>query len=215
MNPNRQLVATTAALLSAGLGACGRVGAGERSPALPARIASIGGFHTPEPVRHDPEQDVYFVSNIDGNPSAKDGSAFISRLSPDGEVKDLRWIDGSRPGVKLNAPNGIALDASGWFWLAPMGSDAVQRWLPGTAPAAAARGPGGFDGIEPLPDGRILVTSWSDSAVHVLQGERIEPLIRGVPSPADLGVDTRRGRVIIPLLQENRVEIWTLPRGGR
>jgi hypothetical protein len=33
----------------------------------------------------------------------------------------------------------------------------------------------------------------------------------GLPSPADIGVDLKRGRVAIPLLLENRVEFRQLP----
>jgi hypothetical protein len=30
--------------------------------------------------------------------------------------------------------------------------------------------------------------------------------------PADIGVDTRRGRVAVPYIALNRVDIWALPR---
>jgi len=36
-------------------------------------------------------------------------------------------------------------------------------------------------------------------------------LITGVPSPADIGYDSKRNRVLIPVLSANRVEIWQLP----
>jgi sugar lactone lactonase YvrE len=68
-----------------------------------------GGLMTPESVLHDPAADVYLVSNINGNPSAKDGNGFISRVAPDGTIRDLKWIDGAREGVTLNAPKGMAL----------------------------------------------------------------------------------------------------------
>jgi sugar lactone lactonase YvrE len=67
------------------------------------------GFDTPESVRYDPEADVYLVSNINGDPRGKDGNGFISRVSPAGEVLELKWIDGEADGVTLNAPKGMAL----------------------------------------------------------------------------------------------------------
>jgi sugar lactone lactonase YvrE len=73
------------------------------------------GFSTPESVLHDPEADVYLVSNINGGSSDKDGNGFISRVSPKGELLELRWIDGARPGVTLNAPKGMALVADTLF----------------------------------------------------------------------------------------------------
>jgi hypothetical protein len=37
----------------------------------------------------------------------------------------------------------------------------------------------------------------------------------GLPSPADIGVDTKRNRVAVPLLMENRVEFRALPAPGK
>jgi hypothetical protein len=36
-------------------------------------------------------------------------------------------------------------------------------------------------------------------------------VITGVPSPADIGYDAKRKRVLIPIFSGNRVEIWQLP----
>ncbi len=78
-------------------------------------VVSEVGFATPESVLHDPEHDVYYVSNISGDPTAADGDGFISRLSPDGEVLELRWIDGTTADVTLNAPKGMAIQGSSLF----------------------------------------------------------------------------------------------------
>jgi sugar lactone lactonase YvrE len=75
-----------------------------------ARVASVDGFSTPESVRYDADQDVYFVSNINGNPSAKDNNGFISRVRGDGSAVDsLAFIAGGRGGVTLNAPKGMVI----------------------------------------------------------------------------------------------------------
>lgn len=71
----------------------------------------VSGFSAPESVLYDPEADVYLVSNVNGAPADKDGNGFISRVSPDGQVLDLHWID-SAPGAALNAPKGMALQDS-------------------------------------------------------------------------------------------------------
>jgi hypothetical protein len=60
-------------------------------------------------VVHDVVADVYLVSNVDGEPLERDGNGFISRLSPDGRVRELRWIDGTLPDVDLHAPKGMAI----------------------------------------------------------------------------------------------------------
>lgn len=67
------------------------------------------GFKTPESVLHDPREDRYLVSNIDGSPLGVDDTAFISRVRPDGKVENLKWIDAARADVQLDAPKGMAI----------------------------------------------------------------------------------------------------------
>jgi hypothetical protein len=88
-----------------------------------------------------------------------------------------------------------------------------MTWKPGD-PAAAplAKGPGGFDGVEITGDGRVLVSSWTDSSVHVITDSTMTKLITGVASPADIGYDTRRNRVLIPLFMGNAIEVYAITR---
>ena len=93
---------------------------GERAPAAdtttasaaattPQRVATTEGFSTPESVLYDSEQQVWFVSNINGSPSARDGNGFISRLTSDGAIDSLHFIQGGRGGAKLDAPKGMVI----------------------------------------------------------------------------------------------------------
>ena len=52
----------------------------------------------------------------------------------------------------------------------------------------------------------LIVTGY-----NTLQNGKLTPFGGKMPSPADIGVDTKRGRVAIPLLLENRVEFRALP----
>ena len=80
------------------------------APAAYAHAATITGFKTPESVKYDADLDVYFVSNINGNPSQKDGNGFISRVRTDNDtVEELRFIEGGKNRVVLNAPKGMAV----------------------------------------------------------------------------------------------------------
>lgn len=58
---------------------------------------------TPESVIYDSENDVFYVSNVNGNPTEKDQNGFISILNTDGTYKTAKWIDG------LHAPKGMAI----------------------------------------------------------------------------------------------------------
>ena len=54
----------------------------------------------PESVAYAPEQNVLFVSNVNGKPTQKDQNGFISKVS-NGSIIELNWVTG------LNAPKGI------------------------------------------------------------------------------------------------------------
>src|SRR5436309_13664691 len=73
------------------------------------KVATVVGFLTPESVLDDSAQGIYFVSNINGSPLTKDNNGFISRVRPDGAVENLKFIEGGRGGVTLNAPKGMAV----------------------------------------------------------------------------------------------------------
>src|SRR5262245_61636037 len=53
------------------------------SAAVAAKVGESGGMKTPESVRYDPELDVFYVSNINGNPSDHDGNGFIAVVRAD------------------------------------------------------------------------------------------------------------------------------------
>ncbi|MDP6635647.1 MAG: hypothetical protein QGG42_12155 [Phycisphaerae bacterium] len=73
------------------------------------------GLSAPECVIHCEDEDVYLASNINGGVIAADGNGFISKINPDGSVKELKWIDGATDGVTLNAPKGLAVLAGKLF----------------------------------------------------------------------------------------------------
>ena len=115
----------------------------------------------------------------------------------------------------LGSPNGITWDAANArFVVVPYGgAHALYAWRPGTGGLTPiATGPGGrYDGVEVLADGRIVVASQADTSLHVSRGNVLAPFARTSGRPADIGVDTRRGRVAVPFIALNRVEIWALP----
>jgi sugar lactone lactonase YvrE len=113
----------------------------------------------------------------------------------------------------LHWPNGITWDKSGnRFIIVPMGNvPQILAWRPGTpAPVIIGYGSGQFDGVEILADRRLIVTSWADSTVSIRDGN-VRTAIRELPGPADIGIDTRRMHIAVPLLTQNRVEILTIP----
>lgn len=112
------------------------------------------------------------------------------------------------------APNGITRNpGTGELVLAPWGGSRTFYAL-GDQPApsvfAEAESGGNFDGIEFHYD-RLIAASQSDSSLHVLRNGSDRVYIRLPGRPADIGIDTRRDRVAVPYIAQNRVDIWQLP----
>jgi hypothetical protein len=75
----------------------------------PAAIVVKGvGFETPESVLYLADLNCYLVSNIHGGPLDVDNNGFISKLSLEGEVQQLKFIEGGQRDAVLNAPKGMA-----------------------------------------------------------------------------------------------------------
>jgi hypothetical protein len=113
-------------------------------------------------------------------------------------------------------PNGITWDAGAKRWLVanfdPFDSQVVAMRPGDSTRTVLAAGKGRFDGVEALADGRIVYAAWNDSSIHLLAGRDDQRIIRRLVQPADIGVDTRRHRVAVPLSLPGRVEVWSLPR---
>src|SRR6476469_4123232 len=62
-----------------------------RAPAPPTEIQD--GLQTPESVFYDAEQDVYFISNINGQALATDNNGYISRINPDTMQGEMKFIE--------------------------------------------------------------------------------------------------------------------------
>jgi hypothetical protein len=65
--------------------------------------------------------------------------------------------------------------------------------------------------MEVLPDGRILMSSWADSSLLVIENGKAVPVASGIATPADFGLDPKRNRVAVPMMLEDKVEFWDIP----
>ena len=113
-------------------------------------------------------------------------------------------------------PNGITWDAHTRRWVVvtfdPFTSEVTTFSEGKPARTRLATGRGRFDGVEVLSDGAVLVSGWNDSSVHRFANGKDERIIRHLSQPADIGLDTRRGRIAIPLGMVDRVQFWELAR---
>ncbi len=277
------------------------------SSGAPINLADVG-FETPESVLYDARNDVYLVSNINGGGLDEDNNGFISKVSPAGEVLQLKWITGGVNGVTLNAPKGTTIvddtlyvadinvvrkfnlttgqpsgdiafpaatflndltsDKHGVVYvsdsgfkaapggLAPSGTDAIYKIARDDSVSVLAQGnallhqPNGLavlrngkvqvvsydpfnntkeiytinrkgergdvvatpvgllDGVVLLKNGRLLVSSWEDSSIYLIERNGVARVVASdLPNPADIGWDSKRQRILVPLFSQNRVVI--------
>jgi sugar lactone lactonase YvrE len=116
-------------------------------------------------------------------------------------------------GNVLGRPNGVTWDPAGKRWVV-VSFDTFHSEVYALHPSDSTRlvlatGKGRFDGIEPISGGRFLVSCWQDSSVHLFGRGVDRQVVRNVPSPADIGIDTKRDRLAIPT-GNNRIEFWDL-----
>lgn len=273
-----------------------------REPAPPAQSV-ITRLRGPESALYDAQQDVYFISNLNGGLLARDNNGFITRVDAKTLEVELKWVEGGRGGARLDAPKGMGIAGETLYvsdvtavrrfdrrtgtpqgeialpgatlinditsdgtnvyvsdtglrtgpgnTFEPTGTDAIWKisggraekiaagrnlrypngldfvdgkiWavtfgpneiyaLAGGEPRTIAQLPEGqLDGLVRLPDGSAVVSSWGGEGIYRGKpGTRFEPILTGIDAPADLGYDTKRGRLLVPLPTLNQVTIHAL-----
>jgi len=146
---------------------------GDSTAAAPAQadrpIAIVhDGLASAEAVTFDPTREVYFVSNINGDPGIKDGNGFITRITADGVVDSLHFIQGGRNGVTLNAPMGSRVQGD-TLWVLDV--DVLRGFnartgAPLKAIDLAPAGAGFLNDLTAGPDGDFYITDTGVRAVH-------------------------------------------------
>ena len=67
----------------------------------------------------------------------------------------------------------------------------------------------GLDGIV-VHDGQLIVTTWAGSAVFPRKASDWKVFIPETPSPADVGLDSKRGRLLVPIFNENEIRAYDI-----
>lgn len=110
----------------------------------------------------------------------------------------------------LGRPNGLLWTDKG-VWVVTFGTGELYRLDAKGAKQEAQKLPkGSLDGIVAVGDS-LLISSWDASAVYRGKpGQTFEVVLAEQKSPADIGYDTKRGRVLVPHFLENTVEAHEL-----
>lgn len=145
----------------------GTIGVNSFSQTLAKVWTASEGLKTPESVLYDAKTNQIYVSNINGQPSVKDGNGFISVLSPDGKVIQSEWVTG------LNAPKGQAIydgklyvsDIDELVVISIADAQVVKRYKVENAKF--------LNDVTASEDGIIFVTDMNDNKIYALTDDKL------------------------------------------
>lgn len=162
-------------------------------------VVSTEGFSGPEAVRYDSLQDVYFVSNFNGNGGERDANGFISKVSYDGSVDSMRFMVGTET-HPLHAPRGMYITGD-TLWAADV--DGVHGFNRLTSEQLAfidfsGFEPGFLNDIVQAPDGHLYVTDTGKGVVYTISGKTPSLAIDSLPSPPNgITLDPSTGKIVL------------------
>jgi len=183
----------------------------DRSTGAPLGERAVPGATFLNDVAVGPDGTVYVTDTgirITAEGMQETGTDAVYRLTADGVLAVAQGAD-------LGHPNGIVVDSTG-IVVVSFGSGAVYRIDPATGARTDLPTPpqGGLDGVVALSDGSFLVSSWTGSRVYRLAAGGATAVGDSVASPADIGFDAGRGRILIPVFNENKVLIRSVQVAG-
>lgn len=167
--------------------------AGQSLPARaePQKLWELAGFATPESVLPDPARGIAYVSSMDGEPTAKDGNGFISKISLDGKMLDLRWATG------FDAPKGMAL-IKDRLYVADIDKLTEIDIATGTTIAKhEAQGAKFLNDIAADSEGRVYVSDMGSNTIWRLADGRFELWVEDAALNAPNGLTVREGKLIV------------------
>lgn len=146
---------------------------------------------TCESVLYDEDQDLLYVSNIDGAPDAKDGNGFISKVSLDGKVTDRYWIKGG-----LDAPKGMGL-SKGKLFVSDITRvheiDTKTGKITHTYPAKGAV----FLNDIAVDGNKVYVSDSGGGSIYLIEDGKLSTWMSGLHNPNGLFIDG--GKMVMAL----------------
>jgi sugar lactone lactonase YvrE len=145
----------------------------------------------PESAAYDPASGTIFVSNWEGyNPSREQGKQFISRLSIDGKIENLRWVEG------LRNPTGLVARDGRLYAVEPTSLAEIDIASARIVARHDVPGAGGLNDVALGPDGTIFVSDMRNGILFRYAGGGFEAWLRGPEVMRPNGVWVEGGKLV-------------------
>jgi sugar lactone lactonase YvrE len=161
------------------------------SPATADEVWSLDGFKAPESVLFDAKRNVFYVSNIAGEPNGKDGVGYISKVSPDGKLQAAEWVTG------FDAPKGMVMKDDTLF------VTDIDRLMAVDVESGKVTGKWAAEGAQFLNDpavdeaGRVFVSDMLANRIYVLDNDALSVWLEGEDLLHPNGLRVEDGRLLV------------------
>jgi len=145
-------------------------------------LFSVNGLSDPEAVRYDESQDVYFISNWDGNGGDQDSNGFISKVDSKGNIIDLRFMVGTDE-LPMHAPRGMYIE-NGSLWVADVTGVHVFDTKTGSQQKFidfSSFEPGFLNDVSGDGSGSIYVTDTGKPIVYKIEDDKASVFLDSLP----------------------------------
>lgn len=183
-------------------------------PASLSGAAQITGLESPNSFVGDPSGREYFISNINGEPEARDNNGFITKLNAEGKVTDRKFIQGGVADVLLHAPKGMAL-VGPILYIADLdqlkGFDKTSGKLIVTVSfSTSSHPPVSLTDVTAAPSGLLYVSDQAANSIYRVDPSadyRIDLLIHDerLAGPAGIAIHPRTNHLIVVSREKGKI----------
>ncbi|MBT6210718.1 MAG: hypothetical protein HOI35_11945 [Woeseia sp.] len=162
-----------------------------------AEHVDANGLNGPEAVRYDPELDVYFVSNFNGDVSG-DSNAYVSKLAPDGEMLVSKFMVGTED-LPFHGGRGMFIDQSGLWVVDSAGVHLFDR-TSGEQLGFVDFSQfelGFLNDIVGGKDGALYVTDTGEASLYRIVGREVSFVTKVPMNPNGVTSDPVTGRLLL------------------
>lgn len=192
------------------------------------RIIAVEGLAGPEAVHWDAEQEIWFISNFNGD-AAGDANGFVTRVASGGEILELEFMTGTEE-FPLHGPRGMRIDGDRLWVADAQGLHAFDRRSGAHLEFIDFSGfePGFLNDVEVGPNGDLFLTDTGNARLFRISEGDISIVASDDLTAPPNGVVWHSAREAIVLapwggglellgyrpIEGDLVAIATLPDGG-